>query len=186
MRIRNINAYLRVAVTVFNYCRAQINKLGIFCTIVEKAVYKTEEVPYPLIRTKGIVRKAGFFAKSKVKSHNAQIERSPYPPIDISIADVQTRNGKVTYCTCARERELFRTLEAINNHPYVLIENYPVSKESDIPYEARKELQRRMKNLRDWEKQRSLAFEQERKQRDLELERDIEFEEDMEDLDQYN
>ena len=156
-------AGMKVIVPVTN------NGLWKIGTIVEAAVYKTEGVPYPLIRTKGIVGKAGFFAESKVRSHNALIERSKYPPIDISLADVQTRNGKVVYCTCARERELFRKLEAINKEPYVLIENYPVSKESDIPVEARKEMERRIKRLQD-----------------RELQKWNDFDELMEDLDQYN
>lgn len=138
-------------------------------TIVEAAVYKAEAVPFPLIRTKGIVEKAGFFAEAKVKQHNAQIERSKYPPIDISIASVKTARGNVTYCTCARERDLFRKLEAINKEPYILIENFPVSKETDIPREARKELERRLRALSN-----------------RELEREIDFMEMMEDLDQYN
>lgn len=145
-------------------------------TIVEAAVYKTQEVPYPLIRTKGIVGKAGFFAESKIRSHNAMIERCKYPPIDISLADVQTRNGKVVYCTCARERELFRKLSAINKEPFVLIENYPVSKENDIPYEARERMIQKIKRLNKYEK----------RLQKLALERDISFEEEIEDLDQYN
>ena len=145
-------------------------------TIVEAAVYKIQEVPYPLIRTKGIVGKAGFFAESKIRSHNAMIERCKYPPIDISLADVQTRNGKVVYCTCARERELFRKLEAINKEPFVLIENYPVSKENDIPYEAKESMILKIKRLNKYEK----------RLQKLALERDIAFEEEMEDLDQYN
>ena len=163
-------AGMKVIVPVTN------NGLWKIGTIVEAAVYKTEEVPYPLIRTKGIVGKAGFFAESKVRLHNALIERSKYPPIDISLADVQTRNGKVVYCTCARERELFRKLEAINKEPYVLIENYPVSKECDIPREAEERMIQKIKRLNRYEK----------RLKELELERDIEFEEEMEDLDQYN
>ena len=109
-------------------------------TIVEKAVYKTEDVPFPLIQTKGIVGKADFFAKSKIRTHNARIEQSKYPPIDISLAYVETRNGKVLYCTCARERELIRQAEMTLQNPTILIENYPVSKESAIPVEALKRM----------------------------------------------
>lgn len=86
-------------------------------TIVETRVVTAETAPYPLIRTKGIVEKAGFFADTKVKMHNRQIERSKYPPIDISIASVKTRHSSVTYCTCARERELHRKLIEINKEP---------------------------------------------------------------------
>ncbi len=106
------------------------------------------------------IGKAGFFAESKIRTHNALIKKSKYPPIDISIADVQTKNGKVVHCTCARERELFRKLEAINKEPYVLIENYPVSKESDIPREARKEMElllQRLQILNTWTKTNSLS-----------------------------
>ena len=174
---RSFHAGMKVIVPVTN------NGLWKTGTIVEAAVYKAEEVPYPLIRTKGIVGKAGLFANLKIKSHNARIERSKYSPIDISLADVQTRNGKVIYCTCARERELFRKLETINNEPYVLIENYPVSKERSIPVEARERMIQRIKMLRDRDdKIRKLKLELQKR----ELERDIEFEEEMEDLDQYN
>ena len=156
-------------------------------TIVEAAVYKTEDVPYPLIRTKGIVGKAGFFAESKVRSHNALINKSKYPPIDISLADVQTKNGKVVYCTCARERELIRQGETMLQNPRLLIENYPVSKESAIPKEALKRMrdfiQKRNKLL--WQKY-ELARKTEQLRQRLQFERDIEFEEEMEDLDQYN
>ena len=123
-------AGMKVIVPVTN------NGLWKIGTIVEAAVYKTEEVPYPLIRTKGIVGKAGFFAKSKVRSHNAIIDQSPYPPLDISLAEVQTQNGTVIYCTCARERELIRQAETTRPNPRLLIENYPVSKKSAIPKEA--------------------------------------------------
>ncbi len=138
-------------------------------TIVEVQKFDAEDVPYPLIRTKGIVSKAGFFAEGKIASHNKMIERSKYPPIDISLASVKTARGNVTYCTCARERDLHRKLIAYNKEPFILIENYPVSSESAIPREALKELNRREKAIQD-----------------RELDREIDFMELMEDLDQYN
>lgn len=156
-------AGMKVIVPVSN------NGLWKIGTIVETRVVTAENAPYPLIRTKGIVEKAGFFADSKVKTHNRQIERSKYPPIDISISSVKTRHGSVTYCTCARERDLHRKLIEINKEPYVLIENYPVAKESDIPREAVKELNARLKRIKR-----------------AELDREIDFMELMEDLDQYN
>lgn len=156
-------AGMKVIVPVSN------NGLWKIGTIVETRVVTAQDAPYPLTRTKGIVEKAGFFADAKVKTHNRQIERSKYPPIDISIASVKTRHGSVTYCTCARERDLHRKLIAINKEPYVLIENYPVAKESDIPREALKELNARIKRIKR-----------------AELDREIDFMELMEDLDQYN
>ena len=138
-------------------------------TIVGIQTFDANSIPFPLIRTKGIVQKAGFLAQSKVDSHNKEIERSKYPPIDISIADVKTARGKVVYCTCKRERDLHRELLRINKEPYITIENYPIAAETDIPREARKELERRIKGL------------QKRK-----LDKEIDFMELMEDLDQYN
>lgn len=138
-------------------------------TITEVQKFDIDNVPYPLIRTKGIVEKAGFFAQSKVDSHNKEIERSKYPPIDISIADVKTSQGRIVYCTCKRERDLHRELLRINKEPFITIENYPLSAETDIPLEARRELERRIKGL------------QKRK-----LDKEIDFMEMMEDLDQYN
>lgn len=174
-------AGMKVIVPVTN------NGLWKIGTIVEAAVYKTEDVPYPLIRTKGIVGKAGFFAESKIRSHNALIERSKYPPIDISLADVQTRNGKVVYCTCARERELIRQGEITLQNPRILIENYPVSKESAIPKEAFKRMRDFIQKRNELIRQKNALIQKmERDRRQLELERDIEFDELMEELDQYN
>lgn len=145
-------------------------------TIVETTVYRAEAVPFPLVQTKGIVRKAGFFADAKISLHNDQIEASAYPPLDISRTEIQTQNGKVTYCTCAREREVLRKLKIINNWPYVLVENYPISAEWDIPPEARERMRQQIKRIDEYEK----------RLRELEFEREVEFEEEMEDLDQYN
>ena len=138
-------------------------------TIAEVHIYNNDNLPYPLIRTKGIVEKAGFLAQTKVNSHNKEIERSKYPPIDISIADVKTPQGRIVYCTCKRERDLHRELLRINKEPFITIENYPLSAESDIPREARKELERRLKGLQRHK-----------------LNQEIDFMELMEDLDQYN
>lgn len=138
-------------------------------TIVEVIKFRAEEVPYPIIRTKGIVQKAGFFAQTKVDNHNKEIERSKYPPIDVSIADVKTPRGRIVYCTCKRERDLHRELLRINKESYITIENYPLSAETDIPRQARKELERRIKGLQKHK-----------------LDKEIDFMELMEDLDQYN
>ena len=116
-------------------------------TITEAQKFDIDSVPYPLIRTKGIVAKAGFFAQSKINSHNKEIESSEYPPIDVSIADVKTPQGRIVYCTCKRERDLHRELLRINKLPFITIENYPPSPERDIPKEARQELKRRIKGL---------------------------------------
>lgn len=153
-------------------------------TVTEVHIIHTDNVPYPLIRTKGIVQKAGFFAQSKVDQHNNQINRSKYPPIDISLADVETTNGKVVYCTCLRERQLHRELISINQEPFILIENYPPSPEKDIPVEAQKNLKKRLKGL-EKAKQRYKKKTEEIK-RDRELEYWNDFDELMEELDQYN
>lgn len=89
-----------------------------------------------------------MFAESKVKPHTRQIERSRYPPIDISIANVRTRHGRITYCICARKRELHRKLIAINKEPHVTIEDFPVAKESEIPREALEEMNTRIKGIK--------------------------------------
>ena len=138
-------------------------------TITEVQKFGIDNVPYPLIRTKGIVEKAGIFAQSKINSHNKEIERSKYQPIDISIADVKTPRGRIVYCTCKRERDLHRELLRINKEPFITIENYPLSAEMDIPREARKELERRIKGLQKHK-----------------LDEEIDFMELMEELDQYN
>ncbi len=145
-------------------------KIGL---IVDVKVFSAEAVPYPLIQTKGIVGKAGWLAKSKVEQHNKEIERSKFPPIDISIADVDTASGKVTYCTCIRERDLFRKAIAGYKEKYILIENYPPSAETDIPRAAQKQLQKRLKAI-------------EKLKRERELEYWNSFDELMEELDQYN
>ena len=153
-------------------------------TVTEVHIIHTDNVPYPLIRTKGIVQKAGFFAQSKVDQHNNQINRSKYPPIDISLADVETANGKVVYCTCLRERQLHRELVSINQEPFILIENYPPSPEKDIPIEAQKNLKKRLKGLEKAKQRYKKKIEKIKRDRELEYWND--FDELMEELDQYN
>lgn len=174
----NYKSGMKVIVPVSN------NGLWKIGTVTEVHIIHTDNVPYPLIRTKGIVQKAGFFAQSKVDQHNNQINRSKYPPIDISLADVETTNGKVVYCTCLRERQLHRELISINQEPFILIENYPPSPEKDIPVEAQKNLKKRLKGL-EKAKQR-YKKKTEKIKRDRELEYWNDFDELMEELDQYN
>ena len=153
-------------------------------TVTEVHIIHNDNVPYPLIRTKGIVQKAGFFAQSKVDQHNNQINGSKYPPIDISLADVETTNGKVVYCTCSRERQLHRELIGINQEPFILIENYPPSPEKDIPVEAQKNLKKRLKSLEKAKQRYKKKIERIKRERELEYWND--FDELMEELDQYN
>lgn len=138
-------------------------------TIVEVEEFFAENVPYPLVKTKGIVGKVGFFAKARIEIHNNQISNSQYPPLDISISTVETKNGIVEYCTCSSERDYFRKQNENCQQRLVIIENYPVANESDVPKEALDRLNRRLKKMRD-----------------LEFERENSFMELMEDLDQYN
>ena len=174
----NYKSGMKVIVPVSN------NGLWKIGTITEVHIIHTENVPYPLIRTKGIIQKAGFFAQSKVDQHNNEINSSKYPPIDISLADVETSNGKVVYCTCLRERQLHRELISINQEPFILIENYPPSAEKDIPIEAQKNLKKRLKGLEKAKQRYKKKIE--RIKRDRELEYWNDFDELMEDLDQYN
>ena len=67
-------------------------------TITEVQKFDIDNVPYPLIRTKGIVGKAGFFAQSKIDSHNKKIERSKYMPIDISSGQPRCPKQYMLYC----------------------------------------------------------------------------------------
>lgn len=108
--------------------------------IVGKQQFKAEEVPYPLVKTKGIVQEAGWFSEGKVKAHNNQIEASKYPPYDISIATIKTRHGSEQYITCQRERDLAKEMLLRRNKKFVIIENYPVADYNDIPYEVKKRL----------------------------------------------
>lgn len=138
-------------------------------TITETRTVTEDDAPYPVLKTKGIVAKAGLFSESKVKSHNDKIKKSKYNPIDISVAEIKTRRGTVKYCTCARERELERKLIDMYKEPFILIENYPVSKESDIPREALKRLNDRLNKIKKMQEKHEYGF--------MEL---------MDDLDQYN
>ena len=103
----------------------------------------TDEAPYPPNRTKGIVEKAGLLSSGKVDKHNLQINNAEYPPMDISISSIDTPAGRVTYCTCARERNILRKKMERYKGKYVLIENYPVAQESEIPIEALNRLNKR-------------------------------------------
>ena len=125
-------------------------KIGL---VVEVKAFAAEAVPYPLIHTKGIVGKAGWLANSKVEQHNKEIERSKYPPIDISITEIDTPTGKERYCTCLRERELFRKAVAGYKERCVLIENYPPSAETDIPRAAQKQLHKRLKAIEKFKRE---------------------------------
>ena len=174
----NYKSGMKVIVPVSN------NGLWKIGTVTEVHIIHTDNVPYPLIRTKGIVQKAGFFARSKVDQHNNEISRSKYPPIDISLADVETANGKVVYCTCPRERQLHRELVSINQEPFILIENYPPSPEKDIPIEAQKNLKKRLKGIEKAKQRYKKKID--RIKRDRELEYWNDFDELMEELDQYN
>lgn len=164
---RGYKTGMKVIVPVSN------NGLWKIGTVVDVQKFKTEDVPYPLTRTKGIVRKAGLFAQSKVDQHNTEIQKYKYLPIDISIADTDTLKGKVTYCTCARERELFRTAMKKYKEKYILIENYPVSAESEIPLSAQRALKKRLKAINKIKRERELEYWNS-------------FDELMEELDQYN
>ena len=103
--------------------------------IADAKRFTEKEVPFPLIKTAGIVCKAGITAKHKVKSHNDKIIKSKHPPIDISVTGIRTRKGVVRYVTCKEERELLRRKLG---KKIMLIENYPPSKFSEIPKEAQK------------------------------------------------
>lgn len=54
-------------------------------TIAGKQKFVLKDVPYPLIKTKGIIQEAGLLSENKVALHNTEIDGSKYPPIDISI-----------------------------------------------------------------------------------------------------
>ena len=100
---------------------------------VEK--YSLRSVPYPLDRTKGIVDKVGFGSKRKVKRHNAEIDNSKYPPMDISLRNLKTKKGYVSVITTAEERERIK-----RNQKYgklVLIENYPPATREEVKLRPR-------------------------------------------------
>ena len=108
--------------------------------IVEAKSFKANDVPYPLDKTKGVVEKAGLRAQHKVDVHNAEIDNSKYPPLDISVAGVRTRKGIVDYITCEEERNQMRKKYADRKPKIVMIETYPMAKPDEIPKEAQKRL----------------------------------------------
>ena len=116
-------------------------------TITETKAVTARNLPYPLDKTKGIVETAGMFAESRVEKHNRQIQQSKYPPVDISVAYIGTKQGRIKYITCARERELLRKRAESSDKKPVIIENYPAAREKDIPPEALKLLEMRLKNM---------------------------------------
>ena len=109
-------------------------------TIAGKQQFKAKDVPYPLVKTKGIVQDAGWLSEGKVNTHNNLIETSKYPPYDISIATIKTRRGSEQYITCQRERDLAKEMLHRRNNKLVIIENYPVADYNDIPDDAQKRL----------------------------------------------
>lgn len=152
-------------------------------TVVERRKCRADELPYPFYQTKGIVEKAGWFAKSKVNRHNRRIETSPYPPCDISVGEVMTERGKVRYITCGKERRFARErLSGLNRKP-VLIENYPPVRFRDIPPKVQERIRETEWQIREayW---RELEEKQRRKKEQFLA--DLAFLEEMEDLDQYN
>lgn len=108
--------------------------------IAEAKNFGAGDVPYPLDKTKSIVEKVGLRAQHKVSVHNAEIEKSKYPPMDISVAGVRTHKGIVEYITCEEERRLMREKYANRKPKIVIIENYPPVKFDEIPKQAQKRL----------------------------------------------
>lgn len=158
-------------------------------TVENVGKYTVENLPKPIVSTMGIVGKAGIFAKRKIKLHNAVIQKSPNAPIDISKSSVETANGVIEYITCKRERQ-FLMEENENGEQRVIIENYPVASERDVPKEALIRLKNLLNQRRELEQaKREMEIQQweaEKAERDLEFERENEFMELMEDLDEYN
>lgn len=152
-------------------------------TVTEKIKCKRNEVPYPLNQTKGVAGKAGLFAEGKVKRHNRAIEESKYPPYDISVAAIKTKDGYREYITCRAERELVRNALRERGDKRLVIENYPTAGLHEIPPEAEKRVRDTKRKIA--EEQRRISREIKR-QKEEQLLREIEFEEEMEDLDQYN
>ena len=106
--------------------------------IAEAKSFAAGSVPCPLIKTKGIVDKAGPLSQHKVNAHNSEIQKSKKPPLDISVAGVKTRKGIVTYITCEQERKMMRQSASKRRDKTVIIENYPPVKFDEIPKEAQK------------------------------------------------
>ncbi len=88
-------------------------------TQIEKFTF--DSVPYPLDKTKGIISKAGILGERKVQKHNNMIEKSEYPPMDISIKSIKTEHGRVSVITTLKERERMASF----GEKFVLIENFP-------------------------------------------------------------
>ena len=99
-------------------------------TVVAVEKYSLQTVPYPLNKTKGIVSKAGFLSKRKVNRHNAKIEMSKYPPLDISQKSLKTKEGYISVITTSAERERIRKKE--KHGKLVLIENYPPATREEV------------------------------------------------------
>ena len=138
---RGYTAGMKVIVPVRN------NGIWEIGTIASVLKFNVNDLPYPLTKTKGIVQKAGYFSKLKVFLHNYLIQNSKYPPIDISVATVETPKGDVTYCTCDVERGLFRLSMKNVEADILLIENYPASDVADIPLDAKKKLEERLQSI---------------------------------------
>ena len=155
-------------------------KIGI---VTERHKFKINEVPYPIDKTKGIVQYAGLFGNKTVSHHNKLIENSKYPPYDISVASVVTKQGTVRYITCQQERNILKNTTLYGKKDLVIIENYPAASFDDIPHEAQAVLRKKQKILQEAQKR---IDEEEKKRKERELLESIEFEEEMEDLDQYN
>lgn len=122
--IQDIKAGDRVIVPISNNGKW---KIGLVVT-VEK--YSSRTVPYPLDQTKGIVSKAGFGSESKVNRHNTKIDRSKYPPLDISQRSLKTKKGYVFVITTSAERESIRRKQKYGK--LVLIENYPPATREEV------------------------------------------------------
>lgn len=151
-------------------------------TVEEKIKCTTKDAPYPMEKTKGIVKRAGWFGNGAVRRHNKKIENSPYPPFDISHASVQTKSGTVEYITCRRERELLKR-SSFCSGKRAIIENYPPVGLRDIPAEARLRLREKLRQIREAER---YIDEEKRLREEAENERLDAFLEEMEELDQYS
>lgn len=167
----------KVIVPVSDY---GIWKIG---TVIERRKCKAGDVPYPIGKTKGIVVKAGWFAKSKVNHHNTVIETSKGLISDISVAKIKTEHGLMEYITCQEERKLTREYLLNRRDKVIIIENYPAASFKEIPQKAQEQVLKIRQQIIERQK---CIDEARRLQREEELLRSIEFEEEMEDLDQYN
>lgn len=155
-------------------------KIGL---VAERHKFKSSEVPYPINKTKGIVQNAGLFSDGKVSHHNNLIEKSKYPPYDISVATVNTKQGPVRYITCRQERNLIKSDILSKRKDIIIIETYPAASFDEIPSEAQAILREKQRKIQEVQRR---INEEERQRKERELLDSIEFEEEMEDLDQYN